>query len=98
MDFLRHRKGGYGLLSGVPHFFFTVYCRNCNKLRECEEIEISRQSCRGECEGKPLRLLSGFRPRIQPLERLEPAFLFVGSMCVLFYEMDRDTQRIDQRD
>ncbi len=35
-----------------------------------EEIEVSSQSCRGDCEwqgGKLLRLLSGFRPRIRPL-------------------------------
>jgi hypothetical protein len=32
-------------------------------------LEISRQSCRGDCEyqgGKLLRLLSGFRYRIRP--------------------------------
>jgi hypothetical protein len=41
-------------------------------LREFKEIEISRQSCKGDCEkqgGKLLRLWSGFCPRIQPLER-----------------------------
>ncbi len=43
------------------------------RLREFEEIEISRQSCRGDCElqgGKLLRLLSGFRPRIRPLYKI----------------------------
>jgi hypothetical protein len=33
--------------------------------------KISRQSCRGDCEwpeGKLLRLLSGFRSRIRPLQ------------------------------
>jgi hypothetical protein len=34
----------------------------CTRLREFEEIKISRQSCRG----KLLRLLFGFRPRIRP--------------------------------
>ncbi len=37
-----------------------------------EEIEISRQSWRGDCElqeGKLLGLLSGFRPRIQHQEK-----------------------------
>jgi hypothetical protein len=32
----------------------------CKRLRVFEEIEISRQSCKGDCEkkgGKPLRLL-----------------------------------------
>jgi hypothetical protein len=40
------------------------------KLREFEEVEISRYSCRCDCEkqgGNLLRLLSGFRPRIRPL-------------------------------
>jgi hypothetical protein len=40
-------------------------CRNCKRLREFEEIAVSRQSCtcRSECEkqgGKLLRLFSGF--------------------------------------
>jgi hypothetical protein len=41
-------------------------------LREFEEIVISRLSCRGDWEwrgGQPLRLFSGFRPRILPLEK-----------------------------
>jgi hypothetical protein len=40
-------------------------------LREFKEIEISRQSGKCDCEKqgeKLLRLLSGFRPRIQSLE------------------------------
>jgi hypothetical protein len=40
-------------------------------LREFEEIEILRQSCTGDCEwqgGKLFRLLSGFYPRIRPLD------------------------------
>jgi hypothetical protein len=56
---------GYGFLSGFPPFSFTVYskmkCRNFKRLREFEETEISRQSCRGDCEwqgGKLLRILS----------------------------------------
>ncbi len=35
------------------------------RLRDFEEIEILRQSCRGDCEqqgGKLLELLAGFRP------------------------------------
>jgi hypothetical protein len=38
------------------------------KLREYEEIEISGQSCRGDCEfqsRKVLRLLTKIRPRIR---------------------------------
>ncbi len=40
--------GGCGFLSGFPPFSFTVYtndCRNCKRLREFKEKEISRQSC-----------------------------------------------------
>jgi hypothetical protein len=51
MDFLNHSERGYGFLSGFPPFFFTVYnknSRNCKRLREFEEIEISRQSLRGD--------------------------------------------------
>jgi hypothetical protein len=42
-------------------------------LREFEDIEISRQSCTGDREEqgeKLFRLLSGFRPRIRPQERI----------------------------
>ncbi len=72
MDFLTIEKE-----SGFSPFSFTV-CNNalwkllqkrfCH-LCEFEEIEISRQSCRGDFEQqgrKLLRLLSGFRPRIRP--------------------------------
>jgi hypothetical protein len=44
--------------------------RNCKRLRECEEIEISRQSCREvtvNSKEENSKLLSGFRPRIRPL-------------------------------
>ncbi len=46
----------------------VTHYRNCKRLREFKEIEISVQSCRGDSEeGKLLRLLSGFRLRIRPL-------------------------------
>jgi hypothetical protein len=39
---------------GAPYGFLRfssfLLCRNCNKLREFGETEISRQSCRGDCE------------------------------------------------
>jgi hypothetical protein len=47
-----------------------THFRNVKSLREIEDIEISMQNCRGDSEqqgGKLLRLLSGFRPRTQPL-------------------------------
>ena len=55
MDFLYHREGGMVFTSVFPPFSFTVYSnvpvyRSCKRLREFEEIEISRQSCRGDCE------------------------------------------------
>jgi hypothetical protein len=40
MDFLNHREGEYGFLSGFPLFSFK-------RLREFEEIKI-QQSCRGD--------------------------------------------------
>jgi hypothetical protein len=54
----------YGFISGFPLFSFTVYSnftvekrqRLCEfeniskRLCEIEEIDISRQSCRGDCE------------------------------------------------
>jgi hypothetical protein len=46
-----------------------LICRNCKRLREFEDIEISeisRQSCRGDCEYL-LKILSGFGPIIRPL-------------------------------
>jgi hypothetical protein len=37
-----------------PPFSFTMYSKFtveiCKRLREFEEIEISRQNCRGDCE------------------------------------------------
>jgi hypothetical protein len=64
MDLLNHREGGMVFLSGFPPFSFTV-CSNrtveirkrfrefeeiIKRLREFEEIEISRKSCRVDCE------------------------------------------------
>jgi hypothetical protein len=66
VDFLNHGEGG--MVFFIRFSSFLLY-RNCKRLREFEEIEISRQSCRPDCEeqgGKLLRLLSGFRPRILP--------------------------------
>jgi hypothetical protein len=45
--------------------FFLLY-RNCKRLPEFEETEISRQSCEKQ-GGKFLRLSPGFCPRIRPL-------------------------------
>ncbi len=60
MDFLNHREGGYGFLSGFHPFPFAVFSnstvetvrgcvhslkKNVKRLREFEENEISRQSC-----------------------------------------------------
>jgi hypothetical protein len=64
MDFLNHRDGGMGFYPEVPPFSFTVYsnfavekCKRLHefeeirkRLREFEEIEVSRQSCRCDCE------------------------------------------------
>jgi hypothetical protein len=55
MDFFKNREG-YGFLSHFPPFSFsansnfTHYCRNSKRLREFEEIEISMQRSRGDCE------------------------------------------------
>ncbi len=38
----------------------VTHCRNCKRLREFEEIEILRQSCRGYFQWQ-----GGFRPRIR---------------------------------
>ncbi len=63
------RPRGYGFLSGFPPFSFLVLnCRNCKRLREFEEIEISRQS---------LGLLPGCRPRIQTQDPLSFLSVFV---------------------
>ncbi len=54
-------------------FFEFWNCRNCKRLHEFEEIKISRQSCRGDCElqkKKLIRLLSGFLQRIRLLYKL----------------------------
>ncbi len=50
MVFLNHKEGGMVFLLGFPPLSSTVYSRNCKRLRELEEIEISRQICRGDCE------------------------------------------------
>jgi hypothetical protein len=60
MDFLNHRQWGYGLLSGFPPFSLKCTLEKCKRMREFEakrerlrkfeEIEISRQSCKGDCE------------------------------------------------
>jgi hypothetical protein len=44
MEFLNH--GGGGMVS-IRFSSFLIY-RNCKRLREFEEIDISRQSCRGD--------------------------------------------------
>ncbi len=49
----------------VPEF-----SRLRKRLREFEEVEISRQSCRRDCEkkgGKLLSIVSELRPRIRPI-------------------------------
>ncbi len=74
MDFLNK---GNGIWFPIRFSSFLLY-RNCKRLREFEEIGISRQSCRDVCKyhlGKLLRLLSGFRPRIRPL----------GSVCHILW-------------
>ncbi len=58
MDFLSHRDGGM--------FSCFLNYRNCKRLREFEEIEISRKSYRGGCDKQGGKLLTGFRPRIRP--------------------------------
>ncbi len=85
MDFINHKERGmvFHQVLFLSPLQCTVtelqkYVRSCmifeeilKRLREFEEIEISRQSCRGYCEqhgGKVLRLSSGFRPRIRPLK------------------------------
>jgi hypothetical protein len=42
MDFLNQRGGGYGFLSGIPPFSFTVYSRNCKRL--CESVAVTVNS------------------------------------------------------
>ncbi len=50
MVFFNHRKGGmvFYQVFLISPLQCTVNCWNCMRLREFEEIEISRQSCRGD--------------------------------------------------
>ncbi len=51
MDSLNHREGGmvfYQVFHLSPLQCTVTHYRNCKRLHEVEEIEISRQSCRGE--------------------------------------------------
>jgi hypothetical protein len=73
MDFLNHREEGmvfYQVFLLSPLQWTKKNCRNCKRLREFKEKEISRSKCcSGGCEwkeGKFLGLVSGFRPRIRP--------------------------------
>jgi hypothetical protein len=51
MNFLNHREGGMAFISVLLPFSFTVYSYTLFKLEgEIEDIEISLQSCRGDCE------------------------------------------------
>jgi hypothetical protein len=55
MDFLNHREGGmvFSQVFLLSHLQCTVTnCRNFKRLHEFEEIEISGQSCRDNCESK----------------------------------------------
>jgi hypothetical protein len=48
MDFLNHREGGkvfYRVFLLSPLQCTVMNSRNCKRLREFEEIEISKQSC-----------------------------------------------------
>jgi hypothetical protein len=47
MDFLIHVEGGRVFF--IRFSSYLLY-RNFKRLREFEEIEISRQSCRSDCE------------------------------------------------
>ncbi len=63
MDFLNHREVGYGFLSGFSPFYFTE--KNCKRLREFKEIEISSKAVDVTVNNKvenSLGLLSGFLP------------------------------------
>ncbi len=83
IDFLNQREGGVWF--SIRIFSFLIY-RNCKRFREFEEIAISRQSCRGECEyqgGKLLRLLSGFRQRIRPVVYLRQSQFLRCKMILL---------------
>jgi hypothetical protein len=53
MDFVNHRKGGmvFYQVFLLSYLQCSVNERgNCKRLPEFEETEISRQSCRGDCE------------------------------------------------
>ncbi len=80
MDFLNHREGGNGFLSGFlsgfPPFSFTIYsnwtleiARGCMSLKKEKSQGKAVEVTVNSNEGKFLRLLSGFRPRIRPWEK-----------------------------
>jgi hypothetical protein len=51
MDFLNQREGGmvfYHVFLLSPLRCIVTHYRNCKRLREFEEKEISMQSCRGD--------------------------------------------------
>ncbi len=51
MDFLNHMEVDmvfYQVFHPSPLQCTVMNCRNCKRLREFEELEISRQSCRVE--------------------------------------------------
>ena len=81
MDFLNHREGGvvlHQLFLLSPLQCTAMHYRICKKLREFEEIEISRQSCRGDCElqeEKLLILLSGLCPTLKKISEREDQYL-----------------------
>ncbi len=53
MDFLNHRERGVVICQVFllsPLQCTVMHCTNCKRLRDFEEIEISRQSCRGDFE------------------------------------------------
>ncbi len=53
MDFLNHREGdvvSYQVFLLSPVQCSVTHSENCKRLREFEEIEIPRQSCRGDFE------------------------------------------------
>jgi hypothetical protein len=62
MDFLNHKERGVFfyqvfLLSPLQCTCTLMHCRNCKRLREFEEIEISRQSCGGDFEQQGEKIL-----------------------------------------
>ncbi len=68
MDFLNHREGvmvfcQVFLLSPLQ---CNCDCRNCKRLREFEEMEISSQSCGDDIEQQEENSVPGFRPRNLP--------------------------------